>query len=856
MKYSLGLAAALLGVAAPLGAQVVAKAPGPQYQAGGAKRFFFGPEYRELWTTPIDVGVVRLDSLSPGLRPVSRSGGQQTLGLRMRATDGKEYFFRSIDKDPSEVLPEELHNTVVSSIVRDQTSSSHPTAPLVIDRLATAIGLPHPTPHLVILPDDSTLGEFQKDFHGQMGIIEDRIGGRGVNGTWGGATEIIDSDTLEMRTTASADDRVDAEAFLRARLFDVFIGDWDRHRDQWRWARFGDEMPRRYRPIPLDRDQAFAKYDGFLLALARQAAPQLTNFAHAYPGPEGATWNGRDLDRRYLVGLEKCAWDVASRDLRAKLTDSVIDAAVRALPPQHYSLIGERLTSWLKARRDQLPAQAERYRLLLAGEVDLHGTAQADRAVVTGGGNSVTVELRKANSDAPFLRRRFFKSETNEVRIYLGDGADTASTFGDVSGVKVRILGEMGADRLMDSGGGKFYDDPAGPARTFVPEGGPSGPPGLEADLQQSRGFRRSTEVDRRPYVLPPRRNPKEAPPRDWGGRKQYLGQMSFGPDLGFFFGTGVTWTNYGFRKLPYASRHRIRAGFATGAMSYRVEYLGQWRRENSGAEFALLVQTSGIEINRFHGYGNETEIEDDDEFYRVTSDQYTLAPSLSLPLAPRLRFKIGPELKYVSTDERSDRFLTTVDPYGDGTFGEVGARASLTLNTRDGGLAAMHGVTLELGGSVHPEVWDVEETFGDAYAVATTYLTPRGSFRPTLALRAGARKIWGAFPYFEAAFIGGPETVRLGRENRFAGDASVYGGSELRIPVGRVELMVPTDFGILGLADIGRVFVDGEDSDEWHAAVGGGIWLGFLGRANAVSIVVAKSEERSRVYVQAGFGF
>ncbi|HWA16329.1 MAG TPA: hypothetical protein VG817_07845 [Gemmatimonadales bacterium] len=831
MRATLLLTAALSGVAVPLAAQVEARAPGPQYGAGALKRFFLGPEYRELWTTPIDVGVVRLDSLSPGLRPVARSGGQQTLGLRLRATDGKEFFFRSVDKDPSEVLPEDLHNTVVSDVVRDQTSSSHPTAPLVVDRLATAIELPHPTPHLVILPSDSTLGAFQQDFHGQMGFIEDRIGGRGVNGTWNGATEIIDSDTLEARTTASADDRVDARAFVRARLFDVFIGDWDRHRDQWRWARYGDGLPRLYRPIPLDRDQAFAKYDGFLLALARQTAPQLTNFASDFPAPVGQTWNGRDLDRRYLVGLEESDWKEAALELRSKLTDSVIEDAVRALPPQHYDLIGMRLTAWLKARRDKLPEQAERYRRLLAAEVDLHGTAQSDVATVTAEGDaSFVVELRKANTDAPFLRRRFLKSETNEVRIYLGDGADTASTRNvrRVGGVHVRVLGEGGADQLDNRGGGNFYDDATGPSF-----------------------------ADRRPYVLPPRPE-GTAPPRDWGGRTQWIGWSSFGPDLGLFIGTGVTFTNYGFRKLPYASKHRIRAGFATGPGSYRVNYLGQWRRENSSVETSLLLQASGIEINRFHGFGNETEIEpgEDDEFYRVTSDQYLVAPSIAFALGKHATFSIGPELKYVSTDERSDRFLTTVDPYGDGNFGEVGGRASFRVSTRKGGLAALSGVSLEVGGSIHPDVWDVEETFGDAYGELRTWLTPGGSFRPTLALRAGGRKVWGTFPYFESAFIGGPETVRLGRENRFAGDAAVYGGSELRIPLARLTFIVPSDFGILGLADIGRVFLDGESSDEWHGAVGGGMWLGFLSRTNAISVVIAKSEERSKLYVQAGFGF
>jgi hypothetical protein len=853
MRLRLLLIAALTGAAAPLAAQVETRAPGPQYEAGPLKRFLFGPEYRELWSSPIDVGVVRLDSLSPGLRPVARSGGQQTLGLRLRADDGKEFFFRSIDKDPSDVLPEELHNTVVSDVIRDQTSSSLPTAPLVVDRLASAIGLPHPTPHLVILPDDSTLGEYRRDFHGQMGFIEDRIGGKGVNGTWNGATEIIDSDTLDARTTASADDRVDARAFVRARLFDLFIGDWDRHRDQWRWARYGNEVPRLYRPVPLDRDQAFAKYDGFMLALARQAAPQLTNFATSYPDPVGQAWNGRDLDRRYLVGLSRCDWDAAAAELQAKLTDEVIENAVRALPPQHYELIGVRLTGWLKARRDGLPRQAERFRRLLAGEVDIHATAGSDRLTVTGAKNAVTVELRKANSDEPFLRRKFLTSETNEVRIFLGDGADTASTLGGKFGVKVRILGELGPDRLMDSGGAaKWYDDGSGPARTYVPAEG-----GTPASPRHSPPLTHSTEVDRRDYVLPPRPE-GTAPPRDWGARKQYLAYSSFGPDLGFFIGAGVTYTNYGFRKLPYASKHRIRAGFATGPGSYRVNYLGQWRRENSGVETTLLLQASGIEINRFHGFGNETEIEsgEDDAFYRVTSDQFLIAPSVTFALGKQASFSIGPEMKYVSTDDRSDRFLATVDPYGDGNFGEVGARAGFQVSARRGGLAALHGISLEVGGSIHPEVWDVEETFGDAYGEVRTWLTPSGSFKPTLALRAGGRKIWGAFPYFESAFIGGPETVRLGRENRFAGDASVYAGSELRIPVARMTFFVPSDFGIVGLADVGRVFLDGESSDAWHGAVGGGLWLGFLSRANAISVVVAKSEERSRLYVQAGFGF
>ena len=37
---------------------------------------------------------------------------------------------------------------------------------------------------------------------------------------------------------------VDDATYLRARLFDMVIGDWDRHVDQWRWAEFKEKKNR------------------------------------------------------------------------------------------------------------------------------------------------------------------------------------------------------------------------------------------------------------------------------------------------------------------------------------------------------------------------------------------------------------------------------------------------------------------------------------------------------------------------------------------------------------------------------------------------------------------------------------
>jgi hypothetical protein len=825
--------------AAQAQAATLSQPAGPQYEAGAVYRFLFGREYRGLWTAPITVPVLDLASFAGGLRPVGRTGGQQTRTLRLRNPEGREFFFRSIDKDPSGALPPELRGTVAGEVVRDQTSSALPGGPLVAARLLAAAGVLHDETRLVILPDDSLLGEFRPQFAGVIGTLEQAVGGPG-GAHWGGALEIIDSDTLDARVRAGPDDRVDVRAFLRARLMDLLMGDWDRHRDQWRWARLTADEPRSWHPVPLDRDQAFVKYDGFLLALGRQVTPQLTNFGSAYPEVVGATWNGRDLDRRHLVGLERPVWEAVAGELSAVLTNAVIDSAVALLPPPHDRMVGSWLAAALRRRRDHLPEAAAQYYRLLAREVDVHGTDQGELAEVTGmedGGVTLKLAPRQPEGSEPYFVRRFLPEETREVRLFLEGGADSAVTRGVGGGITVRILAEGDDDALVDSlpgGRDRFYNSDAGDSRT--------------AGLRSA--------VDRRRWAPPPNPNPRALPPRDWGRRWQWSLWSSFGPDLGLFVGAGRTLTTYGFRKLPFASRHRLRAGFATGPGSYRAEYRGEFRRENSGLAAELLLRASGIEVIRFHGFGNETRATGSNEFYRVTQDEYRIAPSLQVPVFTRLTLTVGPTLTYVSTDHRPSRYLATLSPYGAGNFGELGARAALRFDGRDRATAATRGLSLELAGAVHPAWWDVREAFGELAGETRVFLSPSLPLEPTVAFRAGGRKLWGAYPYFEAAFIGGSSTVRLGRENRFAGDASAYGSAELRLRLGRSFIVVPADIGVFGLADVGRVWLDGESSDRWHEALGGGIWVGFLSRANTLSVAVAASDERTGVYVQAGFGF
>jgi hemolysin activation/secretion protein len=142
--------------------------------------------------------------------------------------------------------------------------------------------------------------------------------------------------------------------------------------------------------------------------------------------------------------------------------------------------------------------------------------------------------------------------------------------------------------------------------------------------------------------------------------------------------------------------------------------------------------------------------------------------------------------------------------------------------------------------------------------AEASTWL-PLGKpdVSPALAALVGARRVWGPFPYDDAAFLGGEQTLRGFEYQRFAGNAALYGRVELHVPLARVlERVIPTRIAIFALGDAGRVWADGTRSRRLHASAGGGVSLSFFGDRQTVSLAVASGAEGSRWHVRTGVGF
>jgi hypothetical protein len=235
-----------------------------------------------------------------------------------------------------------------------------------------------------------------------------------------------------------------------------------------------------------------------------------------------------------------------------------------------------------------------------------------------------------------------------------------------------------------------------------------------------------------------------------------------------------------------------IRGGYAFGEKSARFDYRGEFRRESSEAYTSLRALASGLELLRFYGLGNKTSEDQPDDFYKVEQTQYLLAPSYTFPLVGQLETTLAPVLKYATTRDEEGRLIGELDPYGNGTFGQVGGAVRLELDTRDNEVAATSGLHLRATGAVYPSWWDVEETFGQLYGDVSGFLTARGRFETTLAVRVGGHQNWGRYPFHEAAYVGGggffggSQTVRGLLQNRYAGDAALYGNAEIRTQLGR----------------------------------------------------------------------
>ena len=562
------------------------------------------------------------------------------------------------------MLPKEWQDSELRAIAIDQTAAAHPAATAIIGSLAQSVGILFYGSRLAVMPDDPALGEFRKTFGGTVGTFDEYI-----TPGYEGITEIVSSfDLWKKWREGGPENRVDSRAFLKARLFDLVVGNWDRHQGQWRWARIPGQPL--WEPLPEDADQAFTRYEGKAMGAVRSVVPRFMRYSGEYPKRiEGLTTNNYDVTRWLLADVEWPVFEEVARELAARMTDAAIDEAMHRMPPEWYAIDGAQMTKDLRQRRDGIVAYARKFYLHLADRVDVRGSDRADLADVQhldDGSLQLTLSPLGAGGAAgtPYYTRRFSPKETQEIRLYLLGGNDRVVASGPrKGGIHVRVLGDAGNDTVDDSqSGGLDVED--GRGDNVVKRG-----PGTK--VSESEWKNPAPEKDR-PWLEP----------RNYGHWTVPMAQVYWEPNQAFMLGGGVTRTSWGFRKYPWANMQAFTLLYSTGYNNVRASYDGQWRLSDTKMLGTVKMRFSGIENRTSTASGTRRPTSRRRTLHMTETNEYSVFPALRWQASSAFELHVGAEAKVIQT-KGGDSLVEQEQVYGAGTFGEAVLRAGLEYDSR-----------------------------------------------------------------------------------------------------------------------------------------------------------------------------
>lgn len=825
-----------------------------QYVAGKRKRTWMGDNYRDVWESPVEVEVIDLSTEKGGLTVLKKGGGMQTKSLRLEAKDGRQYVLRSMEKYAENTLPEALRKTIAEDVVQDQISSSHPYGAFIIPTLADAVGIYHTNPRPVWIPNDPALGQHKEVFAGTLAVFEERPNKEAAGDeSFGGAKDVESTFDVLEKLKKDNDNSVDQNFVVNNRIFDMWLGDWDRHDDQWRWSEFDKENKGNlYRPIPRDRDQVFFLNDGIIpkIAARKWALPKIEGFDEEVNWAPGLSFNARYFDRTFMTEPSWQEWKEQVDFLQKNLTDEVIMAAVAVWPDPIEELTGENVIAGLKARRENMNDYAKELYLSLAKEVDVLGSDKHEYFLIESLNETevkVTVRKRKKDGEVEqIIYQRLFKSdETEEIRLYGLDGEDIFEFMGDPA-IKVRVVGGTDKDQIINGNGDerlrnvRVYDR----KKSTEVIGKSTGILRLSEDPDIHSYDRRAFKYD----VLMP------------------LLSANLNADDGLFFGGGFSFTKQGWRKTPYASKHTLIANtaFETGSFNLKYEgvftdFLGKWDMSPT-----LLWQEPFVD--NFFGLGNESKFEEDQfvapdddpiDFYRTRVDRFQVDINLVKNLGERGNFFVGSGYRNIEIEKSANRFTSTLSDQEFLPNKYMTGKMGIEMDSRNSSALPSSGMT------AFAQIEHLEAL--ESHSTSTTQLSAEWAFflsvklpsKLVIANRLGmSHNLNNDFDFFNANTLGGRSNLRGTRRSRFYGQTSFYHNFDLRLKLFSFRSYIfPGQFGIVAFHDVGRVWLNGEDSDKWHTGKGFGLWVSPL-NAVVLNVNYAFGEDENLPSVSLGFFF
>lgn len=821
----------------------------------GFYKWFFGEHYRDIYGREIEAPVLFLDSLPHNVKAITEGGGNQSRSLRLIDDNENEYTVRELRKSGVRFIQSKIKNhyvldymedTVAEEIVQDYYTTAQPYAQFAINELLDAIDIAHANPKIVYLPKQERLGRFNENYGDKLYMFEEHVGDENKEfKTFGNADDIISTKDMLLELQNDKDAKIDEDSYLRARLFDMLIGDWDRHEDQWRWALHeqnnGELL---YKPIPRDRDQAFSKYDGVFPFILKAVSPLARNMQTYAPEVQNVkTFNNAVyyLDKNFINTSSWQDWEKQAKNIQNNLTDEVIDNAFANLLKDTKDESIDNIKSILKQRRENMVSIAKDYYNYFK-EHEIIVATNKDNTInvlrLPNGETKVTV-LQKNKT---IFENTYTKEETKEIWLYALDGNDNITVSGEGNNyIKLKVFGGEENDiyNIENKRAVKVYDYKSKKNTFNTP---------VSKKLSDSYNIN-NYNPQKRKY-----------------SNNVLLPTIGFDPDAGFNAGITNTYTTYSLLRNPFTTQHTFNASYYSATQGFEFSYNGEFAHIFHNWNLGLDARvTSENFATNFFGIGNETQYNEDAvdmDFNRVKIKQWHFQPSLIYKTSGNVSAHVAARIESHEVANINNGFAQAYFNANDDVFENqiyAGAEIGVEFNNKKGLLSLpKRGIALGI-------LAGYKQTLDSEFDNKFTYVKPTVSFiyplhesgLATLATKAQANFIFGDnYEFYHAATLGGNTSLRGYRNERFLGKTSFFQTTDLRLCLIEQKTgFIPLRIGVTGGYDLGRVWIENENSNKWHSSYGGSIFInGF--QAFTANIGYYTSTEDSRIIFTAGFRF
>ncbi len=816
----------------------------------------WGDHYRKYYSTQVNAPIAFLDTLMGGLTPIRRGGGHQSKSLRLVDKNGKQYVMRALRKSAIKFLQstafqdkyveEDLEESFADRFLLDFYTTAHPYTPFAVGTLADAAGVYHTNPELYYIPKHETLGVYNDEYGDELYMIEERVESNHSDlESFGKPKDILSTDDVLQEIRKTGKSIVDEPSYIRARVFDMLIGDWDRHEDQWRWARFEKEDGTEFcKPIPRDRDQAFSVFDGSIISFLRCAVPfirMMQSFDEELPSTKWFNFEPYPLDLTFLNQSDWSEWEKQVKYIQNNLTDEVIDQAFEELPNEVKGKTIESIKTKLKGRRQNILNIAREYYLYINKFEVIAGTQKEDKFNITrlpGGKTSVDIHRK----DLGIFNRTFSHDVTKEIWLYGLNGKDSFLVEGKGDHpIMVRIMGGRKNDTydFKNTKKVKLYDYKS-KNNTIVNKRSRK----WLVDSYDINNY----DYKKREYFV-----------------YQLLPLIAFNPDDGLRVGVSNTYTKYGLQRNPFTHKHSFGTSYYTGSSGFDLSYSGEFSNIFHHWNFGVEgLYTSPNFAQNFFGFGNETTYDKDEvdlDFNRVRIGKWNAAISLIWRGRNGGSFYFKPLIESFDVENTEDRFVNILPASSTVFDKQTYAGAEVNYNFKNMNDPAFPTLGLDIGMTVgyktNIDGGDSENRFGyiEPHLAIAHKLSKNEKL--VLATKIGGEAILGDdFEFYHAAQIGGTQSLRGFRNERFTGKYSVYHNTDLRYQMGKFKTsFIPLKYGVTGGIDYGRVWIEDDNSDKWNTSFGGSFWVSGLDTFTG-NVGYFSSSDGGRIVFTLGFAF